>query len=153
MSSANSLRTDSGVSTGGKLTPVNIAEGPAVRNRHFRIDTGHPLPAAKPPELEPAISTENLAPSPQTHSGDEPNQQQTWLQLHAIELIDKLQSWSADLDSREAQLNARTALLEHRERQLRLEQQSARLDLDDLKASFQQEVAEMRAAARRLAFE
>ncbi len=153
MSSANSLRTDSGVSTGGKLTPVNIAEGPAVRNRHFRIDTGHPLPIAKPPEFDPNVASQDVTPSCLSQCGDEPIQQQAWLQLHAIELIERLQSWSADLDSREAQLNARTALLEHRERQLRLEQQSSRLNLDELKISLQQEVAEIRAAARRLAFE
>ncbi len=158
MSSAHSLRTDSTASTGGKPTPATIAEAPAVPNRHFRIDTGHFLAAAKPAECESAPTqepapTQNAVTSRRTDRDDETSYQQSWLHLHCVELIEKLQDWSADLDAREAQLNSRTALLEHRERQVRLEQQSSRLDLDELKHSLQQEIDELRAAARRLAFE
>jgi hypothetical protein len=153
MSSIHSIRADFAASTGEKPVPAISDEGLAAPVRQFRIDTGHSLPAVKSPQPEPMPPTLDKANPRLVGSQDDSNRHHSWLQLHATELIERLQSWSADLDAREAQLNARTALLEHRERQLRLEQQNSRLEVEELTQSLEREVAEIRAAARRLAFE
>lgn len=168
---------------------------PALPQRHFRVDAGHPLghaatatsvgeasaveASAGPSGGARAADEGAFAANPLSTNGTEAyaglvpleeigelaraaagsppvadvSREERWLRLHAAELIDRLQSWSVDLDSREAQLNARAALLDHRERQLRLQRQSAESDLTELKRSIESEYEQLRACARRLAFE
>jgi hypothetical protein len=76
-----------------------------------------------------------------------------WLRLHAGELVDRLQAWASDLDSREAQLNARTSLQDHRERRFRLQQQDAATELAEQQRSIERLRREIEAQARRLAFQ
>lgn len=77
----------------------------------------------------------------------------SWLQLHATDLIDRLSGWSADLDSREAELNARTAKQDLRERQFRLQQQIAQTEMDEQQRSIDRLRDQIQAQARRLAFQ
>lgn len=75
------------------------------------------------------------------------------LNLHAIDLVDRLQSWAADLDAREAQLNSRTSLQDHRERQFRLAQQDAETELAEQQRAIERLRREVEAQARRIAFQ
>ncbi|QDT02971.1 hypothetical protein K227x_13500 [Rubripirellula lacrimiformis] len=77
---------------------------------------------------------------------------QRWLRLHASDLIDRLQTWSADLDAREAQLNVRDSLQDHRERQFRLLQQDAAAELSEQQRAIDRIRSEINAQARRMAF-
>jgi hypothetical protein len=75
-----------------------------------------------------------------------------WLQLHADDLVERMQRWAADLDAREAQLNARASLQDHRERRARLEQQELANELAEQERSIERLRKELEAQARRLAF-
>jgi hypothetical protein len=98
-----------------------------------------------------ASKTEHFATdAPQPKHAIEPD---NWLHGHATDLIGHLQSWSIDLDQREANLNARIALHDRRERQFRIQ----RSELTQQLASGQARVDELRkqleARTRRLAFQ
>jgi len=53
------------------------------------------------------------------------------LSLHAGQIIQQLQQWSAELDAREAELNARAAILANQERRIRTRLRSQRADLEE----------------------
>ena len=78
---------------------------------------------------------------------------ESWLRLHATDLIDRLSHWAADLDAREAQLNARLAKQESRERQFRLHQQVAQMELDEQQRAIDRLRKKIQDHARRLAFQ
>jgi predicted DNA binding CopG/RHH family protein len=75
-----------------------------------------------------------------------------WLRLHATDLIDHLQSWSADLDARESQINLRASMQDHRERQFRLLQQDASAEMAEQQRAIDRLRSEIQTQARRLAF-
>ncbi len=75
-----------------------------------------------------------------------------WLQLHAEELIGRLQGWAAELDAREAQLNARISRQESRERQFRLQQQDALTDQAEQQRSIERLKRQLELQVRQLAF-
>lgn len=89
--------------------------------------------------------------SPKPQLVSEPASEE-WLRLHANDLIDRLQTWAADLDSREAQLNARASLQDHRERRSRLQQQDLATQLAEQERSVERLRKQIEAQARRLAF-
>lgn len=76
-----------------------------------------------------------------------------WLRLHAAELVDRLQTWADELDTREAKLNARSSIQDQRERRFRLEQQNAEIELSELRRSTERLRCEVETHARRLAFQ
>ena len=120
-----------------ELPPREPADHDGRQSTSHRLDGPHvPLPDAGPAET----AGEELQP----HG---------WLDLHAAELIDRLQQWADDLDSREAQLNARSARQDLRERQFRMHQH----DVSTAMAEQQREDERLRglleAQARRLAFQ
>jgi hypothetical protein len=78
---------------------------------------------------------------------------ESWLRLHAADLIDRLSNWSQDLDAREAQLNARIAKEDLRERQFRLHQQVALAEMDEQQRAVDRLRKEIEDHARRLAFQ
>ncbi len=121
--------------------------------RVFRVDSGHAGWRDAGPQPCDDFRAPVEAADSEDFSGAALKREQVWLQLHAAELISRLQVWAEDLDAREAQLNARTAILEHRERQLRLHRQTVELELAEQKRSLEREIQQLRAAARRLAFE
>lgn len=55
-----------------------------------------------------------------------------WLNLHAADLIERLNRWADDLQRREANLTIHEAKLDQRSRQFRLTAQQTRLELDAL---------------------
>lgn len=75
-----------------------------------------------------------------------------WLRMHATDLVDHLQAWSADLDARESQINLRASMQDHRERQFRLMQQDAAAELAERQRAIDRLRSEIQAQARRLAF-
>ena len=78
---------------------------------------------------------------------------ESWLRLHATDLIDRLSQWSDDLDAREAGLNARIAKQDLRERQFRLQQQFAQMEMDEQQRAIDRLRNQIQDHARRLAFQ
>ncbi len=164
MSTTPVLRPDSATKL-AENAPVSGRGEELSSNKHFvRIDAGHPAkeaPSSEPltPVLSQELGTKTLLESTVSddrwtrHADAITRREDDWLRLHASELIERLQAWADDLDRREAHLNSRTALLEHRERQLRLQEQNAQCELVAMKSALQREVNEVRAVARRIAFE
>ena len=70
---------------------------------------------------------------------------------HADDLVEFLQRWSDELDSRSARLHADMATHERRERAFRLCMQNQRLELESQLAETQQAQSRAEAAARRFA--
>lgn len=85
-------------------------------------------------------------PTTQVESGPE-----QWLDLHAIDLIDRLTEWSDELSVREANLNAREASWERQARRLRMQFQETQWELDQLAASLNQERLDLIEQHQRLA--
>ena len=79
--------------------------------------------------------------------------QQNWLALHATDLIERIQTWALDLDSRELQINIRAAQQDQRERKFRLQQQYAIASLQEQQSEINRLRERMQSQARRLAFE
>lgn len=75
-----------------------------------------------------------------------------WLRMHATDLVDHLQAWSADLDARESQINLRASMQDHRERQFRLLQQDAIAEMAEQQRAIDRLRSEIQTQARRLAF-
>jgi uncharacterized membrane protein YccC len=73
-----------------------------------------------------------------------------WLQLHATDLIDRLQQTAETLDAREARLHAQIALHERREREFRLWSDSQRQELAELRREAARLRDRLQAEARRL---
>ncbi len=115
----------------------------------YRVDSAHEVAA----DGNDAAAVSVKHPNAKLQSNVDTSPQEQWLGLQAADLIERLQAWESDLDAREAQLNARAALQEHRERQFRLEQQAATTDLAEQARASQRLHAELKAQARRLAFE
>jgi hypothetical protein len=137
-----------------------------------RVDGPHPLRNGKPllgsdatkPALEsraepgrrqgfekPAeIPLEGSA-SGNIHSEHEVDERrEALLMLHSSDLIDELQRWLTDLDSREAQLNTRDALLDARQRQLRTWEKSQTLEINESRRSADRIEQEAKDRLRRL---
>lgn len=128
--------------------PRRVGQNVAGLERRIRAATG---------SREVLVSNDlgaesNTRSGPVREAGDIPSQDE-WLRLHAIDLIGRLQDWSADLDSREAQLNSRTSIQEQRERSFRLRQQDLATELAEQQRSVERLRREIEAQARRLAFE
>lgn len=79
-------------------------------------------------------------------------QRQEWLQLHAVDLITRIQEWSESVDSREAHLNARSAQQDLRERVFRLRKNDLAFELSEQRRSIEQLKQELATLARRLSF-
>ncbi len=73
-----------------------------------------------------------------------------WLQLHAADLIDRLQQTAETLDAREARLHAQIAMHERRERAFRLWSDSQRQELSELHHEAARLRDRLQAEARRL---
>tara|TARA_R110002049_G_scaffold4601_6_gene32907 strand:+ start:119233 stop:119793 length:561 start_codon:yes stop_codon:yes gene_type:complete len=96
------------------------------------------------------VASENVASSSSRPFAPLP---ESWLTLHATDLIDRLASWSEDLDAREAQLNARIAKQDVRERQFRLTQQVAQTEMEEQQRAINRLRKQINDQARRLAFQ
>ena len=149
---------------------VEVRDGPSRASTEFqRIDRPHAdvgTNIGKPPVAMPA-SRKPSAPSQRpvqiqrredqasgsTKASSLDRLPDSWLHLHATDLIDRLADWSADLDSREAELNARIAKQDLRERQFRLQQQVAQTEMDEQQRSIDRLRTQIQAHARRLAFQ
>lgn len=161
MSTAPQYRNETAAIPAGNASGVGLSGPIPVPKQFVRIDAGHPSNEFKgeielpvDPVAQQSSDEIDYSAAPQPDLADQLQyREQSWLQLHAIELIERLQAWSEDLDRREAHLNSRTALHEHRERQLRLQHQTSQLELGEMKSILEREVNEVRAAARRIAFE
>jgi hypothetical protein len=77
---------------------------------------------------------------------------EAWLEFQAADLISRLQTWSDELDTREARLNVQASLQDSRERQFRLRQQDAIRDLTEQQRSMERLRSEIESQVRRLAF-
>ncbi|QDT12857.1 hypothetical protein [Planctomycetes bacterium K23_9] len=86
-------------------------------------------------------------------SGRAAHDRTDWLQLHAAELIRRLQTWANGLDAREASLNAAMARQDLRERQFRLQQLEWQAEMDAAKIAADQLRDNLSAQSRRLAFQ
>ncbi|GAA4472598.1 hypothetical protein [Novipirellula rosea] len=135
----------------GQLREGQLREGMSRGDffASYRVDAAHDVAADANDTA--AVSVKHPTAKLQTNAETSPREQ--WLGLQAADLIERLQAWESDLDAREAQLNSRAALQEHRERQFRLEQQAASTDLAEQTRAAQRLHADLKAQARRLAFE
>lgn len=140
-----------GRSREGQLRVGQLREGMSRGDffASYRVDAAHDVAADANDAA--AVSVKHPTAKLQTNAETSPREQ--WLGLQAADLIERLQAWESDLDAREAQLNSRAALQEHRERQFRLEQQAASTDLAEQTRAAQRLHADLKAQARRLAFE
>jgi hypothetical protein len=117
----------------------------------------HPPPSnhsrAAPAEISPASDFQRLDGSHRIPSdggsGETPHPDE-WLQIHAAELIDRLQHWASDLDARESQLNARFAVQDHRERQFRMKQQDIAAEMCEQQRAIERFHREIQIRAERL---
>ncbi|WP_146528413.1 hypothetical protein [Novipirellula artificiosorum] len=128
----------------------------ASANALHRVDEAH---ATNPTSFvgEPSQPCQTAQPfqTAQPYQPDQPSaaSHQGWLHRHGEDLVQQLQRWAEDLDAREAQLNARAALQEHHERQFRVHKQATLTDLAEQTRAAEHAQSELRAQARRLAFE
>ncbi len=104
-----------------------------------RVDDPHPVDAN-----QDSTSAEST-----TETTAEPTD---WLHYHCEDLVPKLQQWSSELDSREAQLNARVAVQESSERQFRMSQADEAASLSERRRAVERVEAEVKRRARQLAF-
>ena len=114
---------------------------PTIRQSNSVAQLSTPLSPAKHQVAEQRNACDDFAP------------QESWLRLHAADLIARLSTWSNDLDSREATLNARVAKQDLRERQFRLLQHDAQIEMDEQQRAIERLRAQMENQARRLAFQ
>ncbi|GAA5506744.1 hypothetical protein [Novipirellula caenicola] len=154
--SASSGPVGSGPVGSGHVGDPRLAPRRAGHSRgeffaNYRVDSAHD--AAADANLAATSSAGSPQPKTPTHFDIAAPLSESWLGLQAADLIERLQRWESELDAREAQLNARAAIQEHRERQFRLEQQAASTDLAEQTRAAQRLQAELKAQARRLAFE
>lgn len=124
---------------------------PRVARRRSAHAVAGTDPARLPPELDGETANDDRFPA--DHPSDDSTGRSDWLGLHAEELIDRLQTWSADLDARESQLNLRASMQDQHERQFRLRQQDLAADLAQQQRAVERLRGEIQAQARRLAFE
>lgn len=108
---------------------------PSAATPSFRFDPSHAAAANDSP-IGDEISADGDA----------------WLRMHATDLVDHLQAWSADLDARESQINLRASMQDHRERQFRLLQQDAIAEMAEQQRAIDRLRSEIQAQARRMAF-
>ena len=177
-------RTEMGSPAGATEFCAGETRGlPPADEKHQRIDSRHqkPRPTACVLPLEraaaPIRSGEEIASGGEKNAGERspaapasrlcpdrltaatPSARDAWLKLQAADLIDRLQSWSDQLDqheiqlhAREAALNTRAAVQDQRERRFRMQQQEGMLQLEEQERSIEQLRQRIEAQARRLAF-
>ncbi|WP_372723396.1 hypothetical protein [Novipirellula sp.] len=139
-----------GLSREGQI-PEGLSRGDFFAS--YRVDAAHDVAAEATGTSAVSVSPSVKHPNAKPQIISETSPQEQWLGLQAADLIERLQAWESDLDAREAQLNSRAALQEHRERQFRLERQAASTDLAEQTRAVQRLHADLKAQARRLAFE
>ena len=128
-----------------RIDPPNAAIlGPAKERRR---GVGVGVNGSLAQRVPPVVQVTDQSDDPRGVSRDE------WLNLHASDLIRRLQAWSDQLDARESQLNARASMQDNRERQFRLQRQDAVADQAEQWRSIERSRAEIEAQARRLAFQ
>jgi hypothetical protein len=100
----------------------DTANSPPYQKPRRRIDQAHPQAvndfASSEPDVPSTVQKVEQEPAPI-------DEQESWLRLHAVDLIQKLRQWALDLDARETQLSARTSLQALHERQFRLQRQDS----------------------------
>ncbi|MEM9585993.1 MAG: hypothetical protein AAGA03_01825 [Planctomycetota bacterium] len=118
---------------------------------HAVIHGPHPAGHGRPPHDLGRHAASQPKPIP-TVPNDPPDRQE-WLQLHAEELITKLQTWAGELREREANLQVLFARQESRERKFRMQAQAWEAEMIDRQRSIDALRNRMQEQARRLAFE
>ena len=106
---------------------------------------------------EQASGPDQSHPEPASDAGGKPATREgrltdQLLSLHAADLIERLQQWSEDLETREAKLANRAFLQDQRERQFRTQQQAIETEIEEKKRSLERQQQQLQAQARRLAF-
>ena len=133
------------------------ATGGTAANPFQRIDRPHAdvgQSATTKVDWNPTVSTADRGSEVIARSAhDVDPHPESWLTLHATDLIDRLTHWADDLDVREAVLNARIAKQETRERQFRLLQQAAQAEMDEQQRAIDRLRAQIQDQARRLVFQ
>lgn len=105
--------------------------------------------AVPDPICEPVQAADQ---SPKSSVAPEDPSPDTWLKLHASDLIQRLKRWAAALEARELQLDIRMSQADQRDRQFRLQQGAAQRELDQQRESVERLRTQLRAHARRMEY-
>jgi len=156
---ATDVRATDVRATGPRLVGQAVADNAPSRPRRTPSDKiANPLSGHRIDASHAQVAADDLSPKSQINREDVRDaspliDRESWLRLHAAELIRRLQTWANGLDAREATLNAAFARQDLRERQFRLQQNEFQAEMDAAEQAADELHQKVAAQSRRLAFQ